>query len=52
MFDLGDLKVLTLGNSVLKTGVITWPLKLYARFNVFKEKKQEFLSCWTRSVEH
>jgi len=35
MFDVGDLPVLTFGNCVLKTRVITWPLNLYVRFVVF-----------------
>jgi len=37
MFDFGDLPVLTFGKifSVLKTGVIKWPLKLYGLFYVF-----------------
>jgi len=36
MFDVGDLPVLTFGNSVSRTGVIKWPLKLYVRFLRFK----------------
>jgi len=47
MFDVGDIPVLTFGNCVLKTAVITWPLKLYVRFlrfSVFsKFKIHEFL---------
>jgi len=35
MFDVGDIPVLTFGNCVLKTAVITWPLKLYVRFFTF-----------------
>jgi len=44
---------------VLKTGVITWPLKLYLRFYVFLrfkiQKKHDFLrfsSCCTRVLDH
>ena len=33
MFDVGDLPVVTVGNCVLKTGTIKWPLKLYGRFS-------------------
>ena len=49
MFDVGDLPVLTFGKifSVLKTGVIKWPLKLYVLFYVFnvffKIPKHHFL---------
>ena len=32
MFDVGDLPVLTVGNCLLKTEAIKWPLKLYVRF--------------------
>jgi len=35
MFDVGDLPVATIGNCVLKTGVIKWPLKLYVRVFAF-----------------
>jgi len=35
MFDVGDLPVLTVGNCVLKTEAIKWPLKLYVRFFTF-----------------
>jgi len=61
MFDVGDLPVLTFGKifSVLKTGVIKWPLKLYGLFYVFnvffKIPKHHFLcflSCCTRFLEH
>ena len=38
MFDLGDLTALTFGNWVFKTGVIKWPLKLYARCYVLNKK--------------
>ena len=31
--DVGDLPVVTVGNCVLKTGTIKWPLKLYGRFS-------------------
>ena len=35
MFDVGDLLVLTFGSlTLLKTGVIKWPLKLYVRFMI------------------
>jgi len=40
MFDVGDLPVLTFGNCVLKTRVITWPLNLYVRFVVFFSKSK------------
>ena len=33
MFDVSDLPVVTVGNCVLKTGTIKWPLKLYGRFS-------------------
>ena len=55
MFDVGDLPVLTFGNCVLKTEVIKWHLKLYARFNGFSKSKNmalRFLSCCTRFLEH
>jgi len=43
MSDVGDLPVVTVGNCVLKTGTIKWPLKLYGRFsnvlNVFTKSK-------------
>ena len=35
MFDVGDLRVLTFGNCVLKTGVIKWPMKLNVRSQRF-----------------
>jgi len=35
MFDVGDLPVLSVGNCVLKPGVIKWLVKLYVRFYVF-----------------
>jgi len=57
MFDVGDLRVLTFGNCVLKTGVIKWPLKLYVRFLRFFQNPEKhdflrFLSCCTRFLEH
>jgi len=60
MFDVGDLPVLSVGNCVLKPGVIKWPVKLYVRFYVFTfffkiKKKHEFLrflSCYTSFLEH
>ena len=50
MFDVGDLPVLTFGNCVLKTRVITWPLNLYVRFVVFFSKSKNvtvFFECCT-----
>ena len=57
MSDVGDLPVLAFGNRLLKTGVITWPLKLHVVFLRFfsKCKKHDFLrflSCCTRFLEH
>ena len=61
MFDVGDLLVLTFGNCVLTTGVITWFFETtYVRvvtfFYVFlKSKTHDFLlllSCCTRFLEH
>jgi len=60
MFDVGDLPVVTVGNCVLKTGTIKWPLKLYGRFsnvlNVFyliqKDDFLRFFSCRTRFLVH
>jgi len=47
MFDVGDLPVLSVGNCVLKPGVIKWPVKLYVRFLRFyvffqNPKKHDF----------
>ena len=44
MFDVTDLPVvLTFGNSVLKTGVTKWLLKLYRRFLRFFSKSKNIL---------
>ena len=57
MRDVGDLRVLTFGSCVLKTGMIKWTPKLYVRFYVFFSKSRKtwlftFLSCCTRTLEH
>ena len=58
-FDVGDLPVLTFGNCVLKTGVITckglWNCTYFLRFFSKSTKKHDFLrflSCCTRFLEH
>jgi len=55
MFEVGDLPVLSLGNCVLKTGVINSSLKLFVRFLRFFSKSKHdflrFLTCCTRFLE-
>jgi len=47
MLDVSDLLLLTFRNCVLKTGIITWPLKLFVHFfTFFQNPKKTLLSTF------